>query len=179
MRKCLLLFALVCGFCTLQAQGPKAKTLIVSKGELRMTVLDAVGNVLHRFPIAYGMQPGQKKEAGDNRTPEGVFRITSIENASYWTYDFGDGSVAGAYGPWFLRLDTPGFKGIGIHGTHNASTVSGRATHGCIRLKNSDLQILKPLVGVGTMVIIVPGQEDMMVTLREKQSEWPNKVFVY
>ena len=86
-----------------------------------------------KFPIACGMNFGQKMKAGDNRTPEGIFKVVSKEPAAHWTYDFGKGPVEGAYGPLFIRLSTPGFKGIGIHGTHDPATVPGRETHGCIR----------------------------------------------
>ena len=72
------------------------------------------------------MNFGQKVKAGDNRTPEGVFKVVSKEPAAHWTYDFGKGPVKGAYGPLFIRLSTPGFKGIGIHGTHDPETGDSR-----------------------------------------------------
>ncbi|MBQ7220173.1 MAG: L,D-transpeptidase [Synergistaceae bacterium] len=101
--------------------------------------------LVKEYPIAVGRNPGDKQRTGDNRTPTGNFKIVSIENASKWTHDFrdGKGKIAGAYGPWFLRLDAKGWKGIGIHGTHAPDSIGTRATEGCIRLNNSDIAELK------------------------------------
>ena len=95
--------------------------------------------------IAVGKNPGDKQRVGDNRTPVGKFKIVSIENASKWTHDFhdGKGKIRGAYGPWFLRLEAKGWKGIGIHGTHDPESIGTMATEGCIRLHNEDIAELK------------------------------------
>ena len=137
----------------------------------------------YSFPIAVAKNPGDKERTGDNRTPTswgsaaviparysgaavGVpssqvpFRIEEVCPAHYWTHDFGDGKgvIEGAYGPWFLSLDT-GWIGIGIHGTHDPASIGTMASEGCIRLRNEDIQRLKDIVcsdrgGVGTGVII-------------------------
>lgn len=137
----------------------RAAYIVVSKADLKMKVFDVAGREFLEFPVACGKNLGQKQQAGDNRTPEGVFRVTSRENSSYWTYDFGHGPVKGAYGPLFFRLRTPGFTGVGIHGTHDPASVPGRATHGCLRLRNDDLLTLAPYITIGTIVIILPEGE--------------------
>ena len=78
------------------------------------------GEVIETFGAAVGKNAGQKRRAGDMRTPEGSFTVVQIQDSSSWSHDFGDGKgpVAGAYGPWFIRLAT-GWQGIGIHGTHD------------------------------------------------------------
>lgn len=104
------------------------------------------GNELVKtYPVAIGKNPGDKQRVGDHRTPVGNFRVVSIENASSWKHDFGDGKgkISGAYGPWFLRLDAKGWKGIGIHGTHDPDSRGTNATEGCIRLSNEDIDELK------------------------------------
>jgi lipoprotein-anchoring transpeptidase ErfK/SrfK len=65
------------------------------------------------------------------------------------------GAVAGAYGSWFIRLKT-GWNGIGIHGTHDPTSIGKNVTEGCIRLRNEDLEKVKALVKVGTPVLIEP-----------------------
>ena len=60
------------------------------------------------------------------------------------------------YGPRFFRLKTPGFTGIGIHGTANPQVIPGRITMGCIRLSNEDLKAFSRLVDVDTRVDILP-----------------------
>lgn len=156
----------------------KAAYIIVSKEEMKMTVYDNDGKELLKSPVACGMKLGQKERAGDNRTPEGVFKVVSKEPAAHWTYDFGEGPVKRAYCQLFIQLNTPDFKGIGIHGTYDPSTVPRCETHGCIRLKNDDLVELSKLVDKGTVVVILPSRADVLATLLKKEyiSE---KLFMY
>lgn len=109
------------------------------------------------FPVAIGSNPGNKEKVGDRRTPEGTFKIIQIQDASYWTHDFGDGKgpIDGAYGPVFMRLET-GWKGIGIHGTHDPDSIEKMVTEGCIRLTNENVEILKGQIDIGTVVVITP-----------------------
>ena len=60
---------------TSTAFAQKAAYIIVSKEEMKMTVYDNDGKEFLKFPIACGMNFGQKVKAGDNRTPEGVFKV--------------------------------------------------------------------------------------------------------
>lgn len=122
---------------------PNGIWFALSKENFKFFVMDG-RNVVDAFDIAVGKNKGQKQKAGDNKTPEGMFRIIQIQNAGYWTHDFrdGKGEIKGAYGPWFIRLET-GWKGIGIHGTHDAASIGTNATEGCIRLANDDLRTLK------------------------------------
>lgn len=68
--------------------------------------------------------------------------------------------IEGAYGPRFIRLVTPGFSGIGIHGTHDPASIGTRASEGCIRLANENADSLARMVTVGTVVVITPGDAD-------------------
>lgn len=115
-------------------------------------------SLLKTYRIAVGQNPGDKQRVGDKRTPVGEFAISQIQNSTAWVHDFGDGKgpIAGAYGPWFLRLKTPGWKGIGIHGTHDPSSLGTMATEGCIRLSDDHIEELKNLVTIGTTVHIFP-----------------------
>ncbi len=131
--------------------------LDISKSEHIMRVMSG-DEVLESFGIAVGKNAGQKQRAGDMRTPEGEFSVQQVQDASYWTHDFGDGKgqIAGAYGPWFIRLKT-GWRGIGIHGTHDQASIGTDATEGCIRLKNDDVKRLKErYIRLGMKVVIRP-----------------------
>ncbi|MFP4482019.1 MAG: L,D-transpeptidase [Thermovirgaceae bacterium] len=107
------------------------------------------------YEIAIGENPGDKQEVGDCRTPEGIFTVESLHDSSAWVHDFGDGPVEGAYGPWFIRLKT-GWKGIGIHGTHDPSTLGTTTTEGCIRVRNEHLLEVVENVEEGSVVVIDP-----------------------
>ena len=87
----------------------------ISKGDCTLSLYRG-SELVKNYSVAVGRNPGNKRRIGDNRTPVGQFRVQSIENSQNWKHDFGDGNgvIKGAYGPWFIRLDT-GWKGIGIH----------------------------------------------------------------
>ena len=118
--------------------------IVVNKSEYTLSLYKG-NEFVKNYSIAVGKNKGDKQYVGDNRTPVGNFKIVSIENASNWKHDFrdGKGKIAGAYGPWFLRLDAKGWKGIGIHGTHDPDSRGTNATEGCIRLSNEDIDELK------------------------------------
>lgn len=121
---------------------PNGKWLAISKENFKLFVMDGK-NVVESFGVAVGKNKGPKQRSGDNKTPEGMFDVVQIQNASYWTHDFrdGKGEIKGAYGPWFIRLGGS-WRGIGIHGTHDASSIGTAASEGCIRMKNEDVQRL-------------------------------------
>lgn len=127
--------------------------IVISKKDLTLSVYDrnAAGDtiIMAQFPCCMGKNKGNKMKRGDKRTPESPadkpFKITMIQNSSTWKHNFHDGrGNIKAYGHWFLRLETPGHRGIGIHGsTNNEHTVPGRASEGCIRLLDKDIITLK------------------------------------
>ena len=139
--------------------------ILISKPEYRLYVCEVVdADTLKRahYPVCVGKIKGQKQKKGDMKTPEctpeNPFVITEIVDASNWHHDFGDGrgSIL-SYGHWFMRLKTPGFSGIGIHGsTNNESSVPGRGSEGCIRLRDDDLiQLKENYAFVGMRVVIL------------------------
>ena len=143
--------------------------IVISKPEYRLYVCEVVdGDTVKRahFPVCVGKAKGQKQKKGDMKTPEctveNPFTITEIVDASNWHHDFGDGrgSIL-SYGHWFMRLKTPGHSGIGIHdSTNNESSVPGRGSEGCIRLRDDDLiQLKEKYAFVGMRVVILPDVE--------------------
>ena len=152
-----LLAAVCCAGGISEAAEPAGEVwLKIEKGQHRLVVFRGQA-VWDAFPVALGSNPGQKQRRGDRRTPEGEFSVVRIQDSRAWTHDFrdGKGEIPGAYGPWFIRLKT-GWDGIGIHGTHDPSSVGKDVTEGCIRLRNADLQKLRPLVRRGTRVAVLP-----------------------
>ena len=142
------------------ANAPSGTSILIRKSEFRLYLLKD-GNVVNSWPVALGKNAGQKRVSGDMKTPDGTFPIDEVLDASYWTHDFGDGKgeIEGAYGPYFISLDTSNLSGgawdgIGIHGTHDPASIGTRASEGCIRMHNSDLLALKKQISVGTQVTI-------------------------
>lgn len=68
---------------------------------------------------------------------------------------------SGVYGPRKMRLfrlrnGRYVYTAYGIHGTNQPWVIGTKASHGCIRLYNSDILKLWPQVPLGTMVVIKP-----------------------
>jgi hypothetical protein len=87
-------------------------------------------------------------------SPSGEFRIVQrLENPTYYK----PGVVIGPgkdnpLGPRWIGLDV---KGFGIHGTNRPDSIGKNASHGCIRLRNSDIQDLFARVQVGDRVSLI------------------------
>ena len=139
-----------------QAEG--APFIVIDKQGFTLTLVDPQGEPIKEYGISCAINYGPKKVRGDHKTPEGTFKINELLNAKGLTHDFKDGKgpIKDAYGPWFLRLDVPGFWDIGIHGTPFPESIGTRATEGCIRLRNEDILDLKSRIKLGTVVIILP-----------------------
>ena len=56
------------------------------------------------------------------------------------------------YSPY--ETDWPEGGIVGIHGTDEPQLIPGHPSHGCIRMRNADVQRLYPLMPVGTPVVI-------------------------
>lgn len=157
-----------------------ANFIVINKADMSLSIYDYKGVLIQKAGVATGKNAGSKTTVGDNKTPEGIFTVASVEDASSWSHDFKDdslGTIKGAYGPWFIRLNVPGQKGIGIHGTHDENSIGGRASEGCIRMRNADLLQLVEKVKTATVVVITPGVEDIsanrqpvdtLATIKEK-----------
>ena len=135
--------------------------IVIDKQNFTLTYYDADGTPVKVYRIACGRNLGNKTRRGDHKTPEGTFKINQLLNAKGIPHDFNDGKgpVKDAYGPWFLRLDVPGYRDIGIHGTHLPESIGSRVTEGCIRLTNEDITDLKSRVWLGMSVTILPDPE--------------------
>ena len=138
--------------------------ILMSKKDYYLYVYEAQGKdtvLVARYDACFSLKKGQKHRKGDMKTPhctfKNPFKISEIADASKWKHDFGDGrGNILAYGNYFLRLVTPGSRGIGIHGsTNNRESVPGRASEGCIRLLDEDIiDLRKNYAFVGMKVII-------------------------
>lgn len=165
------------------AQSKPAKSsnrafIVISKRDLNLRVYEPQGGdtvLLAEFPACLSKNKGNKQKRGDMRTPESPagkpFKITAIQDASTWKHDFKDGrgSIL-AYGHWFMRLLTPGHTGIGIHGsTNNESSVPGRASEGCIRLRDNDIITLKQKYAYVGMPVYIKAEEQGLYPWENRQ----------
>jgi hypothetical protein len=85
-------------------------------------------------------------------TPKGHFyirnKLTDFASPAYGPLAFGTSARSPVLTDW------PGGGFIGIHGTNEPQLLPGRVSHGCVRLRNSDILRLAELMPVGTPVTI-------------------------
>ena len=155
MKRYLLILLLLCSF---QHMSEAKNRIVVSKSDFTLTVLSEKGDTLYTCQIAYGKNPGNKTRKGDCKTPEGNFKVKMIYDATSWKHDFGDGkgTILGAYGPYFIRLNVPCFESIGIHGTCFPESIGTMSTEGCVRCTNEDITNFVKYISIGSEVTILP-----------------------
>ena len=126
------------------AESP-TRRLIVSIPD-RKIVLIADGQVVKTYPIAVGKS--------STPSPNGSFHIASRVVKPTW-YQPGKMVGPGPANPLGTRWMGLGFKGYGIHGTNMPNSIGKAASHGCIRMRNHDVEELFELVQVGDPVDLV------------------------
>jgi lipoprotein-anchoring transpeptidase ErfK/SrfK len=118
--------------------------LVIDRHRLTATLVRD-GRVVFRAPIGVG-EPRWP-------TPGGSFyirvRLTSFRSPMYGPVAFGTNARSPVLTDW------PGGGFVGIHGTDTPQILPGRVSHGCIRLRNTDILRLDHLMPVGTPVRIV------------------------
>lgn len=129
------------------------RVVLVSIPDRRLAVIES-GKVLATFQVAVG--------AARSPSPTGEFQIVS-RVANPWYYHRGTVVPSGKDNPvgtrW-LGLSQPRY---GIHGTNAPRSIGHAASHGCIRLRNRDIEVLFTMLQVGDSVEI-RGERDEQVS---------------
>jgi lipoprotein-anchoring transpeptidase ErfK/SrfK len=117
--------------------------LVVDRQRLTATLYDR-GEPVFRAPVGIGRSASP--------TPGGRFyvrdRLSGFGNTFYGPVAFGTSARSAVLTDW------PGGGFVGIHGTNQPGLIPGRVSHGCVRLRNSDIVRLARLMPVGTPVTI-------------------------
>jgi lipoprotein-anchoring transpeptidase ErfK/SrfK len=127
------------------AESAPTRRLIVNIAD-RKIVLVEDGKVLKTYPVAVGKR--------STPSPCGSFRIAShVANPTY--SHAGQVVKPGPSNPVGTRWMGLGYKGYGIHGTNHPESIGHAASHGCIRMRNRDVEELFELVRVGDEVELI------------------------
>src|SRR5580698_2805417 len=130
-------------------------TVLVSLPDRQLAVL-VNGIVVAGFPIAVG--------AEKSPSPTGEFTIVNrVSNPTY--YHEGVVIPAGKGNPVGTRWLGLSQKGYGIHGTNAPKSIGRAASHGCIRLRNRDVERLFAMLRVGDVVEIRGKWDDETASL--------------
>jgi lipoprotein-anchoring transpeptidase ErfK/SrfK len=131
---------------------PIHRVVLVSIPDRKLAVLEN-GNIIATFPVAVG--------AAASPSPTGEFQIVNrVANPTY--YRPGTVIPSGKGNPVGTRWVGLSRKGYGIHGTNAPRSVGHAASHGCIRLRNRDIEKLFTMVQVGD-VVQIRGERDEQV----------------
>ncbi len=121
------------------------RRIVVSLRDRKLALLEGE-RVVKVYSVAVG--------APVSPSPNGEFRIAQrLENPTYYR----PGVVIGPgkdnpLGPRWIGLDV---KGFGIHGTNRPDSIGKNVSHGCIRLRNHDIEDLFARVQVGDRVSLI------------------------
>jgi lipoprotein-anchoring transpeptidase ErfK/SrfK len=143
----------------LGAQTPKSnhaargtRTVLISIPDRKLAVLEN-GTVVAGFEISVG--------ADESPSPTGEFTIVNrVSNPAY--YHGGVVIPAGKGNPVGTRWVGLSQKGYGIHGTNAPNSIGQAASHGCLRLRNRDMEKLFSMLRVGD-VVEIRGERDEQI----------------
>jgi lipoprotein-anchoring transpeptidase ErfK/SrfK len=128
------------------------RVVLISLPDRKLAVIQG-DDVLATFSIAVG--------AAVSPSPAGEFQIVSrVSNPTY--YHPGKVIPTGKGNPLGTRWLGLSQKGYGIHGTNAPKSVGHAASHGCIRLRNRDMEQLFTMLRVGDAVVI-RGERDEQI----------------
>jgi len=118
------------------------RRLVVSIPDRKLVVIEN-NEVVEVFPVAVG--------APHSPSPTGTFTIVNrVANPTY--YHPGKVIAPGPQNPIGTRWIGLNQKGYGIHGTDQPSSIGYAKSHGCIRLRNADVERLFERVRTGDVV---------------------------
>jgi len=135
---------------------PSERWIEVVKKERRLYLRQGE-KVLKTYRVAIGSGKGTKKSPIDKITPVGVFTIRRIADPTNWIFDPKVFNEPGepqkdVYGKWAISFRNP--WNLAIHGTNAPWSIGKAVTHGCIRLKNPDIEDLIKHVKPGMKLVI-------------------------
>lgn len=138
--------------------GPGFPHLVLRLSERKVYLIEHEGHAGEAFPVAIGRP--------QYPTPVGKFRINEmVENPDFVVFDWNNPSKTkgrippGPNNPLGLRwigfASAHGWE-IGFHGTQKTQLLGQAVSHGCVRMKNSDVVRVFSKVALGTTVIVEP-----------------------
>lgn len=125
-----------------QDKGRPARRIVISIPDRKLAVMES-DRVVRVFSTAVG--------APKTPSPTGTFEIVNqIPNPTWYT----KGKVVGPgpANPLGTRWMGLSLKGYGIHGTNAPGSIGRNASHGCIRMRNHEVEKLFEMVAVGDVV---------------------------
>ncbi len=141
--------------------GERNRVVLVSLVDRKLAVIDN-GVVIATFQVAVGAEVSP--------SPTGEFTIVSrVSNPTY--YHRGTVIPTGKDNPVGTRWVGLSLKGYGIHGTNAPRSIGRAASHGCIRLRNRDMERLFTMLRVGDAVQIRGERDEQVARIFGEQGD--------
>ena len=141
--------------------GERNRVVLVSLVDRKLAVIDN-GVVIATFQVAVGAEVSP--------SPTGEFTIVSrVSNPTY--YHRGTVIPTGKDNPVGTRWVGLSMKGYGIHGTNAPRSIGRAASHGCIRLRNRDMERLFTILRVGDAVQIRGERDEQVARIFGEQGD--------
>lgn len=134
----------------------RQEVVVVDKNTRKVYLVRAEGDrpeVVDRFSVMVGENPGDKLVEGDKRTPEGVYYVQNYIPNDRLARLYGAGAFPLNYPNIVDRIQDKTGYGIWLHGRDESDT-DKTSTEGCVAFDNQGLNHLKGLLEVGTPVVI-------------------------
>jgi len=116
----------------------------------RQIYLYAHGQLAATYEIAVGRSGWE--------TPVGEFKVINMHVDPAWQHPFtGEVVQAGADNPLgsrWIGFWTDGTHQIGLHGTNQEDLIGQAVSHGCVRMREADVQALYQLVSLDMPVVV-------------------------
>jgi len=128
------------------------QVLLVRHGERKLYFYEN-GKITHSWTVAVG-EPNYP-------TPTGVYEVTELRYMPTWVNPAPDGWGSdmpaeigpGVSNPLGVRAINWSAPAIRFHGTENLSSLGTAASHGCVRMSNSDVVELYDMIEVGASIV--------------------------
>jgi murein L,D-transpeptidase YafK len=141
---------------------PQQATKIIVKKSDHILTLYHDQTKLQSYKISLGSNSGPKQQAGDRKTPEGLYVVDAKNSASKFHRALHISYPNAADRQRAQKLGKDPGGDIEIHGQMNSLAWFGPIarhfdwTAGCIALTNSEIDAIWPIVPIGTTVEIEP-----------------------
>ena len=122
------------------------------------------------FPADLGKFEGEKKSAGDRRTPNGVYFLQQkLEGASLNFNLYGKRAFTTDYPNFFDRIDGKTGNGIWLHAVPDTVALT-RGSRGCVVVRNEVIMDLTQYVKLGKTPIIIQDEVELLDSAAAKES---------
>jgi len=176
----------------LQMPADQKYALVVDTGRSRLFVYQNAGGrprLVSDYYISIGKRGAEKVREGDQKTPIGVYHVTSSLPRKKLTDFYGSGAYPINYpNEWDKRMGRNG-HGIWLHGTPSDTfSRPPRASDGCVVLTNVDLDALARNLEIGKTAVLIseniewssPEQlaierKDFMEALERWRADWESR----